>query len=145
MKILKTYKQLFETGEWNSDVNLDYVLENPDCDEEECVYIKQMYESLNIIKNELTDSKIFDIIDIKGFDLYQGAYATVNIFDKNYEIWNTEDNTLWIEDFPIDNTSSDEMNAGFNGYEFNIVNMLNKLIEVNGNFSIFNDVGKYNL
>jgi len=57
----------------------------------------------------------FKIIDILLFDKYQGTYAFVSINDKMYKIWIIEDDKLWIEDYPIDNTSEQGNQPGFEG------------------------------
>jgi len=148
MKKIKTYKQLFETGEWSRGVDLDYVLENPDCESDECLMIKDLHEKVLLIKQNLNDDKIFIINDIRGFDIYQGPYANLKIFDKNYKMWiasDISDDMLWIEDFPVDNTSQNGQNPGFMGYITEIANLLNEIIKFGGDPKSFNDIEKYNL
>lgn len=145
MKKIKTYKQLFETGEWNRGVDLDFVLENPDCDSEECEYIKYMYNTLLSIRDN-TDSDIFVINDIRGFDLYQGAYGKVYIFNKQYEIWSSDEpGEFWIEDFPVDNCSEEGLRSGFMGDKFDIIELINKINDLGGDPEKYNDIKKYNV
>lgn len=146
MKYLKKFK-LFETGEWSSYIDLDYVLENPDCDEEECNWIKQLLKQLEVIKDDLNNKDIFQIIDIKGFDMYQGPYASVKIFNKSYTIYQTGDygDLLWIEYFPVDNTSEEGGNPGFQGYAGQISDLLNQIDELGGDVNIYKKLVKYNL
>lgn len=115
MKFLKKYK-IFETGEWARDVDWQFVKDNPDDDSEEANYIKIMEKYLNEIKEQVDneDGIEFEIINIKGIDLYQGAVGSININKNIYKIFFSEEN-LWIENFPIDNTSKNGELAGFEG------------------------------
>jgi len=124
MKYLKKYK-LFETGEWSRDVDWDYVKDNPDDDSEEANWIKDMEKRLTLVQNALEGEEIpFDIIDIKGFDMYQGPYATILIDNSDrYTVWFADESGLWIENFPIDNMSPNE-NPGFKGYEDEIIDVI---------------------
>lgn len=142
MKYIKQFK-LFETGEWDRDIDWDYVKENPDDDSQEAGWIKFLQEQLEYIIDDLEDPSIFEIIDIKGFDMYQGPYATVKIFKVNYTIWTLEYNDLYIEDFFITNTEENE-NAGFKGRWSNISDMLNEIIEAGG-IEVYLNTKKYNL
>ena len=99
---------LKETGEWVND-------------EEGLAWIKSLEDEVKKIENEV---HFFEVIDVKGFDKYQGPYAVVGILGKGYYIWTTEDNLLWIEDFPIDNTSGHETSKGFSGTAKEIIDML---------------------
>ena len=142
MKYLKTYK-LFETGEWSRYIDWDYVKNNPDDDSEEANYIKQMEKSLknieSMIENE-NESKInFEIVDIKGFDLYTGPKGTIKINDDTYNFWFSEYD-YWIEDFPIDNCSENGKNPGFEG---NIDDIVMAIID---HYNPINkEIRKYNL
>jgi len=125
MKYLKKYK-IFETGEWASDVDWQFVKDNPDDDSEEAGYIRQMERSLTYIKNRLdTEGEIqFEIKNIRGIDLYQGPYATVTINKERFDIYYGDvdgESFLWIEDFPIDNMSEEDMVPGFHGSNDDIV------------------------
>lgn len=137
--------QIFETGEWNHNIDWEYVKNNPDDDSEEAGWIKGLEELLLVITDNLNNSEIFEIIDIKGFDMYQGPYAIVNIFNKRYQIWGTEENILWIKNFPIDNTSSKESNPGFEGYPEEISDLLNEITDSGGDIEIYKKVKKYNI
>lgn len=128
MKFIKNFK-LFETGEWTTGIDWDYIKDNPEDNSEEAAQIKYMEKKLNnikyIIENTETLEKIhFEIIDIKGFDLYTGAYSIVKINNKQWHIYNSDYNNLWIEDFPIDNTSENGLNPGFDGNEIEVANAI---------------------
>lgn len=146
MKYLKNFK-LFETGEWSSFIDLNYVLENPDCTDEECAWIKQLLDQLEIIKDNLNNKSIFEIIDIRGIDMYQGPYASVKIFNKPYTIYQIDNygDLLWIKNFPVNNNSEEGNNPGFQGYEYQISNLLNQIDELGGDVNIYKKLGKYNL
>lgn len=147
MKHIKNFK-LFEAGEWSKNVNWQFVKDNPDDDSDEAVMIKNMEEKLNTIISELDDENIFIINDIRGFDLYQGPYANVSIFGRKFNIYIiTEDapfEELWIENFPIDNTSQDDKLPGFLGSEYKISKLLND-INKSGGIDVYNSTKKYNL
>lgn len=146
MKYLKKFNKLFETGEWNRNIDLNYVLENPDCDEEECGFIKYMYNKLYSIEKYFSNKNIFELIDIRGIDLYQGSYASVKIFGKNYQIYNAEEAYMfWIENFPVDNSSQNGFNSGFMGHEGEISELINDIKDFGGDPEKFNDIKKYNL
>lgn len=141
MKHLKTYK-IFETGEWSRDIDWQFVKDNPDNDSEESNYIKQMEKDLNNIKEQIDDEGEinFEIIDIKGFDLYQGPCATIKINDDKYNVWPNDEGTLWVEDFPIDNCSEQGLNPGFDGYEDDIAKAIIDYYK-----PINKEIRKYNL
>ena len=137
------YIKQFETGEWNKDVDWNYVKENPDDDSQEAGWIRYLDTQLEYIIDDLDDPKIFKIIDIKGRDMYQGPYASVKIFDKNYKICTLQDNNLWINNFPINNSGPNEK-PGFEGLWHDISDILNQIIEAGG-IEIYMNVKKYNL
>ena len=65
------------------------------------------------------------LVDVRGFDKYQGPYAIVDIDGKRYKVWTMEEQgQLWIEDYPVDNTSGEGTKAGFQGNAFDIIEML---------------------
>jgi len=144
MKYIKKFKLIKETGEWNRNIDLDYVKENPDDDSEEANWIKYLLNLLEDIINDLSDPNVFKIIDIRVFDLYQGPYAIVKIFDKNYKISIIDNTVLWIDNFPVDNTSSYNTNPGFQGRKLSISKLLNQIIEAGG-IEVYKNTKKYNL
>lgn len=97
-----------ETGEWSND-------------EEGVEWIKSLKHDVKEIESQVDG---FKVISVKGFDKYQGPYATVKIHGNIYDIWTTE-NGLWIEDFPFDNTSDEDKRPGFEGDVLDIIDMLN--------------------
>ena len=121
------YLKKFETGEWLKKIDWNYVKKYPDNDSDEAQLIIYMEEQLNEIRDYLEDSSIFEIIDIRGFDMYQGCYGIVKIFNKIYSIWSTVGEELWIEDFPIDTTGDKKNKSGYNGYPEDISNLLNDI------------------
>jgi hypothetical protein len=111
-KLDSTFKpKLNETGEWSGD-------------EDDVAWMESLQNTVNTIATE-TGGKL-KLIDVRGFDKYQGPYAIVNIEGKRYKIWTMEDQgVLWIEDFPYDNTSGEGTKAGFEGTVPEIVNVIN--------------------
>jgi len=134
MKYIKKYK-LFETGEWNSEVDWDYVKDNPDDNCQECDMIKRMAEYMDEIISQLNNESIFNVEDIRGFDMSQGVYARVKIFNKNYKIWVCDAQydypDLFIENFPVDNSDEDQL-AGYVGSTWFIAKLLNDINKVGG-------------
>jgi hypothetical protein len=128
------YQKINETGEWSKNVDLAYALSHQELDgeDEEVSLILHMNNLLESLKDILKDKKInFEIEDIKGFDKYQGCYANVIIYNDNYIIWfdqkNEADDILWIEDFPINNTSNENTNPGFSGTISDIAEVIEEL------------------
>jgi hypothetical protein len=142
MKYIKQFR-LFETDEWNRDINWNYVKENPDDDSEEALWIKLLDDILNNIIINLNDPETFEIVDIRSYDLDIGPYAIVKIFGKIYKIWNIQEQDLWIDNFPINNSEPDE-NPGLKGYWSDISDILNKIIE-SGGIEVYMNAKKYNL
>ena len=142
MKYLKNFK-LFETGEWSSDVDWQFVKDNPDDDSEESNWIKFLANELEVIIDDLDNPSILEIIDIKGYDLYQGPYAKVKIFGKYYRICGLEDNILIIENFPI--TNNDEYSKpSFSGDKWKISDLLNDINSVGG-IEMYLNINKFNI
>jgi len=146
MKHLKTFK-IYETGEWSRDVNWNYVKDNPDDDSEEASLIRYLEERLDYIISNLDNDTILKIKDIRGHDLYQGAYAIVSIFGKTYKIWSMEssglEDELYIEGFPINNLDENS-NPGYVGDTENIAELLNSINEVGG-IEIYKTTNKFNI
>lgn len=100
-----------ETGEWSGD-------------EDDVAWMEELRSVINTIATE-TGGKL-QLIDIKGFDKYQGPYAVVRIDGKQYKVWTMEEyGNLWIEGFPYDNTSGEGTKGGFQGNIEDIVNIIN--------------------
>lgn len=140
MKYIKTY----ETGEWDKHIDWDYVKNNPDDGSEEYSYIESIQRNLEMIINDLDDKNIMEIFNIIGHDLYIGAYAIVRIFDKKYKIFWTEYGNLWIENFPIDNTSQNDSRPGFEGDSYDVSDLLNDIYMIGG-LDVYLNTKKYNL
>jgi len=132
------YIKKFETGEWSRDVDWDFVKNNPDDDSEEANWIKNMQSKLEEI-----DSEHFEILDIRGFDLYSGPYAIVNILGAKFYVWENDGDSFFIKHFPISNTDEGE-NDGFKGYPYEIESMINDIAEA-GSLDIYLNSKKYNL
>jgi hypothetical protein len=112
-----TTGKINETGEWPSDLDWQYVKDNPDDVDEYTSRIKYMADQMEDLKEILPEGFPFELINVEGFDNYQGAYATVKINDRNYKVWDAGEgiDELWIEDYKLDNTSEDNKRAGFQG------------------------------
>ena len=144
MRYIKEFR-LFESGEWNRDVDWEYAKEHPDQHIEEVALINDLSRKVKEIIKYLDDESILKLNDIKGFDMYSGCYAKVSIFGRYYKIWMDEVyGVLWIEDFPIDNTSDDDRRPGFSGYSDEIAELLND-INNSGGLDTYQNVKKYNL
>ncbi|MCK9417293.1 hypothetical protein M0Q97_11655 [Candidatus Dojkabacteria bacterium] len=137
IKKFESFNKLNEAGEWNRYITWAYVKDNPDCNDDECQIIKGLEEDMEDIKELLSDDSIFILKDISGFDMYQGAYARVEIYGKNYEIWKNDETEFYIEDFPITNMDEDQ-NPGFIGDKYDIAEVIN-------NFEFYMKSKKYNI
>lgn len=118
-----TTGKLNETGEWPSDLDWEYVKNNPDDVDEYTARIKGMADAMEEVKDILPDGFPFELEDVEGFDNYQGAYATVNINGNSYKVWETEEG-FWIENYILDNTSDKGLRAGFQGNPSDIAEAL---------------------
>lgn len=104
---------LNETGEWVGD-------------EDDTAWLELLKSEVQKIENA-TDGKL-KLIDVRGFDKYQGPYAIVDIQGSRYKIWTAGDSAnllLWIDDFMVDNTSREGMRPGYMGTTDGIIEMLN--------------------
>jgi len=139
------YLKKFETGEWNREIDWQFIKNNPDDDSEESIWIQHLENDLNIIINNLDNPSIFKIINIKGMDLYQGPYAIVKIFGKNYRIWESQlyKNELYIENFPITNNNK-YSNPNYSGDNESISQLLNDINKC-GDIELYKNSKKYNL
>ena len=137
--------KLFETGEWSRDVNWQFVKDHPDDNSEEAVYIKNFFNDLKILIKRLNNKDIFKILDIRGLDMYQGPYATVRIFNRTYKMWNTQEDDLWIENFPIDNTSEEGKLPGFQESKYQIAELLNDINDAGGDIETYKNSIKFNI
>lgn len=137
------YLKKFETGEWLKMIDWDYVKDHPENESDEALLIRYMEEKLEEIHDFLEDASIFKIIDIRGYDTYQGPYAIVSIFNKKYKIWLIENEKLWIENFPINN-SDPENKPGYDGYTEDISTLLNNINNI-GSIDDYQNIEKYNL
>ena len=137
--------KLFETGEWSRDVNWQFVKDHPDDNSEEAVYIKNFFNDLKILIKRLNNKDIFKILDIRGLDMNQGPYATVRIFNRTYKMWNTQEDDLWIENFPIDNTSEEGKLPGFQESKYQIAELLNDINDAGGDIETYKNSIKFNI
>ncbi len=140
--------KLFEAGEWSNYIDWQYTKDNPDDDSDESIWIRSFEKTLNTLISKLNDKSIFIINDIRGFDMYQGPYAIVTIFGKKYKICEINDDdplpSLWIDNFPIDNTSEDDKLPGYQGSEYSIARLLNDIDKLGG-IDLYLAQNKYNL
>ena len=101
---------LNETGEWSGD-------------EDDAAWMDSLRDVIEQI-SDATHEKL-RLIDVRGFDKYQGPYAIVDIDGKRYKVWTMEEQgQLWIEGYPVDNTSGEGTKAGFQGDVLDIIEML---------------------
>lgn len=124
---------LNETGEWADD-------------EEGLAWIESLRNELDLIPGELNLGIKMTIDDVRGFDKYQGPYANITINGDNYKVWTTENQKLWIENFPINN-SVEGQNPGFEGFPDQIADAINKHYSNPGskpNFDIMNFMNEDN-
>jgi hypothetical protein len=111
-KINPESPNLNETGEWSGD-------------EDDVAWMEALKNEIEEISSA-TNGKL-RLIDVQGFDKYQGPYAIVSIDGKKYKVWTMEEQgQLWIEDYPVDNTSGEGTKAGFAGNASEIIRMLGK-------------------
>jgi hypothetical protein len=124
----KTFKptsrfKLNETGEWAND-------------EDDLAWIEMLKSEVQKIESA-TNGKL-ELIDVRGFDKYQGPYAQVKINGRNYRIWTAGEGDyplLWIDNYPVDNTSAEGMNPGYAGTPEMIIELLNSQTPVTENLS----------
>ena len=145
MKYIKDFK-IFETGEWSKDVDWDFVKENPDDESEEAMWIKSFEYKLNYLISLLDDENVFEIEDIRGFDMYQGPYGRVKIFNRKYKVVEIEHpyEGLFIFGFPVDNSEEGNYD-GYHGNEEDIANLLNDINSFGGDIDLYKNSNKYNL
>jgi len=111
-------KLINETGEWTGD-------------EEDQAWMDAFKKDLDVIEKQLGDK--FTVYDVRGFDKYQGPYANVKIGDSSYQVWTIENDPagdrnfiLWIDDYPVDNTSMQNLKPGFQGTVDEIIMLISK-------------------
>jgi len=102
-----------ETGEWNGDA-------------EDMQMIRSLKINLEMVRDNLNPGLTMEIGEIKGFDKYQGPYADIKINGEPFTAWLIDGDMLWIEDFPIDNTSGEGKRAGFEGFPHDVAIAINK-------------------
>lgn len=103
------FHYLKETGEWD------------DGDEYMVAWKQKLEDEIRYLESASGGKLKF--VSVHGFDAYQGPYAWAKINGKNYKIWTNEDQ-LWIDGYPVDNTSKEGMRPGFAGGTGDILEML---------------------
>lgn len=127
---------------------MKYIKQFENHDDEEYLTIEHLKKEIKKIISYLgkKEQNIIDIIKFGYRDL--GAYALVRIFGKTYKIWEIEDQlygtNLWIENFPIDNTSQDYKLPGLEGPPTGIAKLLHE-IENAGGIELYQAMKNYNL
>lgn len=136
-------KRLYETGECST--SWEWAKNHPEDHSEEAADMRWLNTLIEEIIDDLDDKSILELINIKGFDKYQGPYASVKIFGKNYKIWMMANAVggLFIPDFPISNTKEDQL-PGLYDSTFNIAILLNE-INYAGGIDLYLSSKKYNL
>ena len=105
MKYLKKYK-LFETGEWSSNVDWEFVKENPDNDSEEAEWIKAFAEDLKYFERSENTKEMIALCKsmIKNYNSTSNTYtfASTNkmLWLRNLKIWmdNDEEYQKWCDE-----------------------------------------------
>jgi transposase-like protein len=95
-------------------------------DTDDCLWAKQIEETLEHIKNIVSNDFDFHINDISLFDKYQGPYASVRIFGKTYQVWTINEHgfdELYIRDFKVNNMDDHE-HPGYRGTSNDIIDMI---------------------
>lgn len=88
------------TGEWSGD-------------EEDQGWMSNLRDAVEQIEAEVPG---FKLVDVCPFDKYQGPYAEVTYQGHEYNVWTDEsDDMLWIDGYPLDNTSGPNTTAGLRG------------------------------
>jgi len=107
---MKTFDEgkLNETGEWD--------------DSEGKEWLKHLEKSMKKLQS-MTKGKA-KFVRARGFDMYQGPVAVVKINGKAYEVWTTEDDEFWIDDYPVDNTSKRGLRKGFQGDLYDLADVI---------------------
>lgn len=108
-------EQINETGEWEDD-------------EEGVAWKDALKGMLNTIER-VTHGKL-RLIDVRGFDKYQGPYGIVEIEGKKYKVWAIEGGMLFIENYPISN-SQEGQNKGFEGTAQDVVDLVSDKYDPN--------------
>lgn len=108
---------LNETGEWSDD-------------EEGNAWIEALRNELDLVQDMLAPGLYFIVKNVKGFDKYQGPYATIEINEDTYKVWTQENDELWIENFPVDNTSHEGAGKGFLGNAAAVADAINHYYSV---------------
>lgn len=121
-------KKINETGEWPKDLDWLYVKNHPEDEEQESNWIRRLADDLEYIIDEVQPINM-EIVDIQGFDLYQGPYAIINIEGKQFKVWTTGYYELFIEDFPVDNTSEEGLNPGFQGEKEMVIDAIKMWVD----------------
>lgn len=110
-----------ETGEWD------------DNDEEMSAWLNELKKTVKKLEKEL-GQEIFDVKSVKGFDKYQGPYATVRIGDQFCKVWMFQSEILFVEGFPVDNSkeywkgkSQDDVMPGFYGTAEDVMSAVKNL------------------
>lgn len=113
-------EQINETGEWEDD-------------DEGIAWKDALKGILNTIER-VTHGKL-RLIDVRGFDKYQGPYGIVEIEGKKYKIWAIEGGMLFIENYPISN-SQEGQNKGFEGSAQDVVDLVSDKYDPNQSITL---------
>lgn len=102
---------LNETGEWEDD--------------EEGIAWKQHLKNTMQKAIDMSGVKGIEIEFVKGFDKYQGPYGMLKMPNgKRYKFWQSDypglEDGIWIENFPINNSSEEGMLPGFMGDVYSV-------------------------
>ena len=102
---------LKETGEWDADEGAEWLK-----------YLQDNMKKLS----RMTKGKA-KLVNVRGFDMYQGPYATMKINGRPYKVWTVEeDDEFWIDGYPTDNTSKRGLRKGFQGDLYDLADAISQ-------------------
>lgn len=113
---------LNETGEWSGD-------------EDDMAWIESLRDELEMVHSMVAPGIAVIIKDIEGFDKYQGPYAAIEINGDEYKVWTVKGDELWVENFPIDNTSGDGQKPGFLGNSAEVASAIDSRYSILSNLN----------
>jgi hypothetical protein len=140
---IKTFESfILETGEWPRYATLDYAEENPDDSDEFVSWILDLKEKIQYIIDNVNDDVQIELLDIRGFDGYQGPYGSIEISGNGrtdiLKIWYAEEPEFYIENFPINRMGENE-NPGIKGDIWKLVKSIN-IVYSGETFKKFNEI-----
>ena len=115
-------KKVNEDIFWANDINLKYVEEHPEADDKISNSIKNLKKEIDNISNNIPNSR-FETMDIVGVD--NNPCGIVKIDGVQYNMFQVNEINFCIENYIIDNTSSNGFKPGYNGTANEIAEIIN--------------------